>query len=164
MVQSNLFNDNLSIIDNISLYKIDFLIAKYIDKLDVYIYRYTNGKTDKEFCKPVCRTTKPIKVPKFKYTSYVRKLKPFDASKWQEVKRYTTIPAYALELASRSYTLYLTLESDNVISTIWNKYQISGRFSEVVAQTVLIMHLCENNINLKTEPLDEMFKEYTELP
>lgn len=161
MSRNDLFKINLSVVDNIPLYKVDALIAKYIFNIDVKIFRY-KSKAGIEFCKPVQKADTPESVPRYTYKTYVRQLKPFDQSKWKETKRYSTVPAYALEL-SKFYALYLTIDNSTVISTVWNRYQISGNFAEVVAQTVLLMYLCEKEINLKNEPLDEIFKEWTSL-
>jgi len=148
---------NLSIVDNLPLYKVDALIAYYIYKIKIQIVRFDFGY--RRYNRVMYHTSVAQKLPRTKLLSYVHNYNyPPD---WYEFLRVTHKPKEAMDLANKlDATVYLTFDSGKVTSTIGNKYLIRGSFAEVLAKTCLLQYFDKFNIDLRTETvLGDLLKE-----
>lgn len=142
--------NNLSIIDNLPLYKVDALIAFYIFKINVAIVRFDYGY--RFYNRVMYHSAVAQQLPRTKKSSYVIDFKhPAD---WYEFYRPTQKSKDAVDLAKKVNTnIYLTFNGNKVTSTIANRHQITGSFAEVLAKTCLLQQLEEKQINLSVEDL-----------
>jgi hypothetical protein len=148
--------NNLSIIDNLPLYKVDMLIATYIYKMKCYLVRFDFGY--RVYVRVMYDSVVAQSLPRTKKLSYARDNKyPIN---WYEFYRVTQLSDRAIELANRlDAKVYLTFDSGKVISTIYNKYQVVGSFAEVLAKTCLLQYFESFEIDLQKENLGELLKE-----
>ncbi len=141
---------NLSIIDNLPLYKVDALIATYIYKLKVTIVRFDFGY--RQYNRVMYHSEVAQYLPRGKKLSYARNnAYPPD---WYEFLRISQKHKDAIDLAKKlDAIVYLTFANAKVTSTLYSKYQISGSFAEVLAKTCLLQYLETKEIDLSTEDL-----------
>ena len=148
--------NNLSIVDNLPLYKVDMLIAFYIYKIKASLVKFDFGY--RVYTRVMYHSTVAQNLPRTKKLSYARDNKyPVN---WYEFYRVTQTSDRAIDLANKiDAIVYLTFDSNKVTSTLYNKYQIVGSFAEVLAKTCLLQYFETFEIDLRKENLGELLKE-----